>query len=109
MGSNRCSFYQYTRDIPVCSYHLLKVLRYNVVYQVVDCHSDRPEGCDEMQIFNISTIDANPAIDINDLRKYTNYSFQVQVVNSVGAGNYSPPFYLMTDQDSKYATFDSCV
>ena len=59
-----------------------------------------------MQMFNLSTINAYPVIEINGLRKYTNYSFRVQVVNSAGAGNYSPPFYLMTDQDSKCTVFN---
>ena len=69
--------------------------------QVVDCYEDRPKGCNENQVFNYTTPDANASITIEGLRKYTNYSCRTQVYNIFGAGKFSPPIHVRTAEDSK--------
>ena len=77
------------------------MLGYTVKYRVVDCHEDRPEGCDENQVFNITTNGSSPEVKIPDLMKYTTYNLQVQVFNSKGRGNFSTTVNITTDEDSK--------
>ena len=68
---------------------------------MVDCYEDRPKGCNENQVFNYTTPDANASITIEGLRKYTNYSCRTQVYNIYGAGKLSPPIHVRTAEDSK--------
>ena len=68
---------------------------------MVDCYEDRPKGCDENEVFNITTYGRSPEIKIPNLRKYTIYSLQVQVFNSKGRGSYSTSINITTDEDSK--------
>ena len=79
-----------------------QVIAYRVKYHVLDCHEDRPTGCDEHQVFNILSNGSSPEIHIAKLRKFTNYSFSIQVVNSKGKGNFSHNINVTTDEDSKY-------
>ena len=78
-----------------------QVLGYHIYCQVVDCHEDRPKGCNESEVFKYTTADASASIEIKGLRKYTNYSCTTQVFNEIGAGNISSPIYIMTAEDSK--------
>ena len=79
-------------------------------YRVIDCHEDRPSGCDENQVFNITKYDPSGTIEIPQLRKYTSYSISVQVFNSKGKGVISKTVNVTTAEDSKYDhVFVSCV
>lgn len=69
---------------------------------MVDCHIDRPAGCDENEIFAIFSPNSTSHITIQKLRKYTNYSISVQVVTNKGNGTLSAPIYIKTDEDSEY-------
>ena len=69
---------------------------------MVDCHADRPAGCNESKVFTLMTDDAKPRISIAGLRKYTNYSITIQAVNRKGSGNFSQPIYVMTAEDSEF-------
>ena len=77
------------------------MLGYTVKYRVIDCHEDRPEGCDENEVFNITTNGSTPEIKIPNLRKFTKYSLSVQVFNSKGRGNFSIKVNITTDEDGK--------
>ena len=68
---------------------------------MVDCHEDRPQGCDENEVFNITKYGKSPEIKIPNLRKYTKYNLQVQVFNSKGRGSFSTTINITTDEDSK--------
>ena len=81
---------------------VLKITGYRIRYQVVDCHADRPVGCNESQIFTIITNDSQPHITVPELRKYTNYSISIQAINRKGVSNYTTPIYIKTEEDSKY-------
>ena len=69
---------------------------------MVDCHSDRPAGCDENEVFTIFSPSSTSHITICNLRKYTNYNISVQVVTNKGNGTFSAAIYIKTDEDSKY-------
>ena len=79
------------------------MLGYIIKYRVVDCHEDRPEGCDEKQVFNITSNGSLAEIKIPNLRKYTKYSMSVQVFNSKGKGNFSKIINITTDEDSEFS------
>eukprot|EP00795_Rhopilema_esculentum_P002629 gene2630-826_t len=81
-----------------------KVIAYIVKYHVIDCHEDRPTGCDEHQVFNISSNGSSPEIRLPKLRKFTNYSFSIQAVNSKGKGNFSHNINVTTDEDKPDAS-----
>ena len=83
------------------------MLGYTVKYRVVDCHEDRPEGCDENQVFNITTNGTSPDIIIPNLRKYTTYNFSIQVFNSKGRGDFSTTITITTGEDGKF--FDKTI
>ena len=70
-------------------------------YRVIDCHEDRPAGCDESQVFNITKYDPSGTIEIPKLRKFTSYSISVQVFNSKGKGVLSKTVNVTTAEDSK--------
>ena len=75
---------------------------------MVDCHEDRPQGCDENEVFNITTYGKSPEIKIPSLRKYTKYNLQVQVFNSKGRGGFSTTINITTDEDSRLILFHFC-
>ena len=68
---------------------------------MLDCHEDRPMGCDENKVFNITTNGSLAEIRIPQLRKFTSYVLSVQVFNSKGRGNFSKTINITTDEDSK--------
>eukprot|EP00794_Sanderia_malayensis_P019881 gene19881-21822_t len=76
-----------------------KVLGYKIRYQVVDCYEDRPAGCSENEVFEITSLDPNSTISLSKLRKFTEYSISVKVLNRKGEGNYSTPIRVKTDED----------
>lgn len=80
---------------------VFQVLGYTVKYSVLDCHEDRPIGCDENQMFNITSNGSAAEIIIPGLRKFTSYSLSVQVFNSKGRGNFSTAVNITTDEDSE--------
>ena len=69
---------------------------------MLNCPQDRPQSCNENEIFNITSNGSVSEIRIQNLRKYTNYSFSIQVFNSKGKGNFSKVIEMTTDEDSKY-------
>ena len=48
---------------------------------------------------------ANQTI-LTGLNKYTNYSITVSASTSRGAGNFSSPIFIVTDEDSKWQIYD---
>ena len=100
------SYYQifFHPSIGSCCHNLqfyLQVIGYTVLYQVADCHQDRPSGCDENEVFNITTSDPTAKIHVPNLRKFTDYTMRVQVYNRKGRGNFSAPIRVRTAEDSK--------
>ena len=79
-----------------------QVLGYIIKYSVIDCHEDRPSGCDEKEVFNATSYGTNGTLTLSNLRKYTRYEIQIQVFNSKGKGNFSKTINATTDEDSKY-------
>ena len=71
-------------------------------YHVTECHEDRPKGCDEHEIFNLTVNGTDPIIKIPNLRKYTQYNISIQMFNSKGKGNFSREITVRTDEDSEY-------
>ena len=76
---------------------------------MVDCHEDRPVGCDESYVFNITSNGSLAEIKISSLRKYTTYSLSVQVFNSKGRGNFSKSINITTGEDSKFKSIIFCT
>lgn len=76
-----------------------KVLGYNLYYSVVDCEIAELANCNSslegVIIVNSPGLSAN----ITGLERFTNYSIQVQLFNSVSNGWRSPPFYVYTEED----------
>ena len=83
------------------SFCYFQVLGYIVKYRVIDCHEDRPVGCDETEIFNVTTHGRNGAVKLSNLRKYTYYEISIQVFNRKGKGMFSKTINATTDEDSK--------
>ena len=75
----------------------------------MDCHEDRPIGCDESRVFSIISNGSLAKIKISHLRKYTAYSLSVQVFNSKGRGNFSRSINITTDEDSKFIYVILCT